>query len=151
MYDADLKTTADFGKDEACEFPGGYTASRATRLSPMVNSFSASSRLRTTQVVRSKHGWLRWETFCSTSTCLFDETPRSTTCALRSRQRPRHASYPRGGGVWESDRKQDLIAAYPQVVLGGNIKHYIVIPECLRRVKPLEERAMFEGLRRPSV
>ena len=27
----------------------------------------------------------------------------------------------------------DLIAAYPQVVMGGEIKHYIIIPECLRR------------------
>ena len=26
----------------------------------------------------------------------------------------------------------DLIAAYPQVVLGGNIKHYIIIPVCLK-------------------
>ena len=43
----------------------------------------------------------------------------------------------------------DLIAAYPQVVLAGNIKHYIVIPVCLRRVMAPEERAMFDKLRRP--
>ena len=29
----------------------------------------------------------------------------------------------------------DLIAAYPQVVLGGNIKHYIIIPDCLKHVR----------------
>ena len=42
----------------------------------------------------------------------------------------------------------DLIAAHPQVVLGGNIKHYIIITECLGRVMPPEERAMFDKLRR---
>ena len=42
----------------------------------------------------------------------------------------------------------DLIAAYPQVVLGGNIKLYKIFPECVRRVVPLEERAMFDKLRR---
>ena len=30
----------------------------------------------------------------------------------------------------------DLIAAFPQVVPGGNIKHYIIIPDCLKRVIP---------------
>ena len=30
----------------------------------------------------------------------------------------------------------DLIAAYPQVMLGGNTKHYMISPECLRRVMP---------------
>ena len=39
----------------------------------------------------------------------------------------------------------DLIAAYPQVVLGGNIKHYTMIPV------PPEEKAMFDKLRRPGV
>ena len=34
----------------------------------------------------------------------------------------------------------DLIAAYPQVVLGGDINH-IIIPNCLKRVMP-EERAL---------
>ena len=47
----------------------------------------------------------------------------------------------------------DLIAACPQVVLGGNIKHYMIIPECLRRVMPPKEsereREMFDKLRRP--
>ena len=43
----------------------------------------------------------------------------------------------------------DLIAAYPQVVMGGEIKHYITIPECLRRVMPPEEKALFDKLRRP--
>ena len=38
----------------------------------------------------------------------------------------------------------DLIAAYPQVVMGGEIKHYIIIPECLRRVMPPEENALFD-------
>ena len=28
----------------------------------------------------------------------------------------------------------DFTAAYPQVVMGGEIKHYKIIPECLRRV-----------------
>ena len=28
----------------------------------------------------------------------------------------------------------DLIAACPQVMLGGDVKHYMIIPECLRRV-----------------
>ena len=31
-----------------------------------------------------------------------------------------------------------LIAAYPQVVLGGNIKHYIISPDCLKHVMSLE-------------
>ena len=44
----------------------------------------------------------------------------------------------------------DLIAAYPQVMLGSNIKHYTVILECLRRVMPPEEKAMFDKLRRPA-
>ena len=43
----------------------------------------------------------------------------------------------------------DLIAAYPQVVMGGEIKHYIIIPEWLRRVMPPEEKALFDKLRRP--
>ena len=43
----------------------------------------------------------------------------------------------------------DLIAAHPQVVLGGNIKHYIIIPDCLKHVMPAEERALFDKLRRP--
>ena len=43
----------------------------------------------------------------------------------------------------------DLIAAYPQVVLGGNIKHYIIIPDCLKHVTLPEERALFDKLRRP--
>ena len=43
----------------------------------------------------------------------------------------------------------DLIAAYPQAMLGGNIKHHITIPECLRRVMPPKEKAMFDLLRRP--
>ena len=43
----------------------------------------------------------------------------------------------------------DLIDAYPQVVMGGEIKHYIIIPECLRRVMPPEEKALFDKLRRP--
>ena len=30
----------------------------------------------------------------------------------------------------------DLIAGYPQVVLGGNIKHFIIIPDCLKHVMP---------------
>ena len=45
----------------------------------------------------------------------------------------------------------DLIAAYPQVVLGGNVKHYIKIPDCLKHVMPLEERALFDKLRRRGV
>ena len=43
----------------------------------------------------------------------------------------------------------DLIAAYPQVEVGGEIKHYIIIPECLRRVMPPEEKALLDKLRRP--
>ena len=43
----------------------------------------------------------------------------------------------------------DLITAYPQVVLGGNIKHYIIIPDRLKHVMPSEERALFDKLRRP--
>ena len=38
----------------------------------------------------------------------------------------------------------DVIAAYPQVVLGGNIKHYIIIPDCLKHLMPPEERALFD-------
>ena len=41
----------------------------------------------------------------------------------------------------------DLIAAYPQVVLGGNIKHYIIIPDCLTRCP--RKRALFDKLGRP--
>ena len=41
----------------------------------------------------------------------------------------------------------DFTAAYPQVVLGGNIKHYILSPECLRHVMLLGERE--RELRRP--
>ena len=33
----------------------------------------------------------------------------------------------------------DLIEAYPQVVLGGNTKHYIIIPDCLKHVMPGKE------------
>ena len=46
----------------------------------------------------------------------------------------------------------DLIAAYPQVVLGGNIKHYIIIPDCLKHVMRPEdrERALFHTLRRDA-
>ena len=43
----------------------------------------------------------------------------------------------------------DLLAAYPQVVMGGEIKHDIIIPEFLRRVMPPEEKALFDKLRRP--
>ena len=43
----------------------------------------------------------------------------------------------------------DLIAACPQVMLGGNIKHYMLIPECLRHVMSPEEKAMFDKLQRP--
>ena len=43
----------------------------------------------------------------------------------------------------------DLIAANPQVVLGSNIKHYIIIPNCLKQVMLPEERALFDKLRRP--
>ena len=43
----------------------------------------------------------------------------------------------------------DLIAAHPQVVLGGSIKHYIIIPDCLKHVMPSEEIALFDKLRRP--
>ena len=56
--------------------------------------------------------------------------------------RSTHRTY---GRVTESI---DLIAAYPQVVLGYTIKHYIIIPECLRRVMPPVEKAMFDKLRR---
>ena len=34
----------------------------------------------------------------------------------------------------------DLIAAHPKVMLGGDIKHYVIIPECLRRVVPPEKK-----------
>ena len=57
--------------------------------------FLPESRLRTIQAVRSKHDWLRWEKCCLTTACLFDATLRCTTCDLQSRQRPKHASYPR--------------------------------------------------------
>ena len=40
-----------------------------------------------------------------------------------------------------------LIAAYSQVMLGGDIKHDMIIPECLRRVMPPEEKAKFGKLR----
>ena len=43
----------------------------------------------------------------------------------------------------------DLIVAYPQVMVGGDIKHYMKIPECLRRLMPPEEKAMFDKVRRP--
>ena len=43
----------------------------------------------------------------------------------------------------------DSIAAYPQVALGGNIKHYIIIPDRLKHVMHPEERALFDKLRRP--
>ena len=43
----------------------------------------------------------------------------------------------------------DLIAAYPQVVLGDNIKHYIIISNCLKHVMHPEESALFDKLRRP--
>ena len=43
----------------------------------------------------------------------------------------------------------DLIAAYPQMVLGGNMKHYIIIPDCLKQVMLPEERVLFDKLRRP--
>ena len=33
--------------------------------------------------------------------------------------------------------------------MGGEIKHNIIIPECLRRVMPPEEKALFDKLRRP--
>ena len=56
----------------------------------------------------------------------------------------RAASY---GRVTESI---DLITAYPQVVMGGDIKHYLIIPECLRRVLPHEVRTSFDKLRRPE-
>ena len=34
----------------------------------------------------------------------------------------------------------DLIAAFPQVVLGGSFKHHIIIPDCLKQVMHPEER-----------
>ena len=43
----------------------------------------------------------------------------------------------------------DVIAVYPQVMLGGDIKHHMIIPECLRRVLSPEEKAMFNKLLRP--
>ena len=43
----------------------------------------------------------------------------------------------------------DLIAACPQVVMGGEIKQNKIIPKCLRRVMPPEEKALFDKLRRP--
>ena len=43
----------------------------------------------------------------------------------------------------------DLIAAYLQVILGGDIKLCTIIPECLRRVMQPVEKAMFDKLRRP--
>ena len=43
----------------------------------------------------------------------------------------------------------DLIAAYPQVMMGGEIKHYMIIPECLRRVMPPDEKALSDKLRHP--
>ena len=33
--------------------------------------------------------------------------------------------------------------------MGGEIKHYIIIPECLRCVMPPEKKALFDKLRRP--
>ena len=70
--------------------------------------------------------------------------PGCTTCTSMTRVVPsRAAAY---GRVTESI---DLIAAYPQVVLGRNIKHYIIIPICLKHVVHPEERALFDKLRRP--
>ena len=43
----------------------------------------------------------------------------------------------------------DLIAAYPQVVMGGEIKQKIIITKCLRRVMPPDEKALFNKLRLP--
>ena len=60
----------------------------------------------TTLVVKSKQGWLLWETCCLTNTCLVDVTQRCTTCGPLSRRRPKRVSYPRGRrGVQKSDRK----------------------------------------------
>ena len=84
---------------------------------------------------------------------LFDKT---YVCSTRRAARPvvprrvngrgivpaRAAAY---GRVTESI---DLIAANPQGML-GNIKHHIIIPECLRRVMLLDGKAMFDKLRRP--
>ena len=41
----------------------------------------------------------------------------------------------------------DLFAAFPEMKLGGDTKHYIMIPECLRRVMPPEDKAMFDKRR----
>ena len=101
-------------------------------------------------MVKSKHHWLQLETF------LFDKhMPVRRDAALHDMWSPvastaearvvsaRAAAY---GRVTESI---DLIAAYPQVVLGGSVKNYITILDCLKDVMLLEERAMFDKLRRP--
>ena len=62
-------------------------------------------------------------------------SPVASTAEARSVP-ARAAAY---GRVTESI---DLIAAYPRMVL-------VIIPECLRRVIPPEERAMLDKLRRP--
>ena len=51
--------------------------------------------------------------------------------------------------AWRVTESIYLIAAYPQVVLAGNIKHYIIIPDCLKHVMLPEKRALFDKLRRP--
>ena len=73
-------------------------------------------------MVKSEQGWLLWETCCLTCTCLFDATQHCTTCGLRSRRRPRRRIVPaRAAAYGRVTESIDLIAAYPQVVLGGNI------------------------------
>ena len=55
------------------------------------------------------------------------------------------------GGVRTGDRKQRFDCSL-STSGAGNLKHYITIPECLRRVMPRgreRERATFDKLRRP--
>ena len=45
----------------------------------------------------------------------------------------------------------DLIAASPQVILGGGVKHHMIILERLRRALPHEEKARVSAEELPSV
>ena len=53
--------------------------------------------------------------------------------------------------VWTSDREHRFDRSLPTSVMGGDIKHYLTIPEFLRRVLPHKdgERVWFDKLRRP--
>ena len=51
--------------------------------------------------------------------------------------------------AWHVTSCTTAVVSVMSVSQSYNIKHYIIISECLRRVMPREERAMFDKLRRP--